>query len=103
MSEVLKAQADSFEVSDLDTFVKLLFSWHESKVKMLEHLLTIPDADIEVILQDQTKALMSGEYHKGFLLGLNVALGELGKLPFGAELEDGPALATDTANEQTQP
>jgi hypothetical protein len=40
-----------------------------------------------------------GEYHKGFIFGLNVALGELGKLPFVAEME---APSDTQAHGQTQ-
>jgi hypothetical protein len=99
MTKTPEAQAESIEVQDLDAFVKILFGWHQERVKVLQHLLTIPGTGIEIELEGQDTPLV-GDYHKGFIFGLNVALGELGKLPFVAEMEE----PTDTqVNAQPQP
>ncbi len=93
-----QAQAESVEVNDLNDFVKILFGWHQERVKVLQHLLTTPDTGVEIELEGQATALV-GEYRKGFIFGLNVALGELGKLPFVAEME---APSDTQAHGQTQ-
>lgn len=86
MTKTPQAEAESMEVDDLNDFVKILFGWHQERVKVLQHLLTIPDTGVEIELEGQEKPLI-GEYRSGFIFGLNVALGELGRLPFVAEME----------------
>ena len=93
-----QAQAESVEVNDLNDFVKILFGWHQERVKVLQHLLTIPDTGVQIELEGQETPL-TGEYRKGFFFGLNVAIGELGKLPFVAEME---APSDTQAHGQTQ-
>jgi hypothetical protein len=98
MTAITKAHAESIEVNDLNDFVKILSGWHQERVKVLQHLMTIPDTGVQIELEGQDTPLV-GEYRKGFIFGLNVALGELGKLPFVAEMET----PSDTqAHDQTQ-
>ena len=77
----------TLEIKDLDHFVGLLSRWHTTKVKTIKHMMTVPDTT-EVILEEGTPVQMTGEFRKGFVLGLTIALAELGELPFVAELED---------------
>jgi len=100
MIKLPEAHAESVEVNDLDAFVKILFGWHQGRVKVLQHLLTVPATGIEMQLDGQDDTPLVGDYHKGFIFGLNVALGELGKLPFVAELEEA---ASPQTHAQTQP
>ena len=72
-------------VEDLDTFVAILSAWHEQKVAVLEHMMHIPDGS-EVQVNDGAVQVLSGEYLTGFMLGVSVALMELGTLPFLTEL-----------------
>jgi hypothetical protein len=99
MTQLLQVPADSIGVTDLDTFVKHLSNWHQGRIKMLQHLITIPDTGIHVRLEGQDDLPLVGDYHKGFLFGLNVALGELGVLPFVAEMDEP---ADKSANDQNQ-
>ena len=79
-------------VNDLDQFVQLLASWHTKKVATLKHMQSIPDT-AEVSIGEGAPIKITGEFREGFLLGLSLALSELGELPFVAEMED-PSSAT---------
>ena len=59
----------------------ILFAWHSNKVASLEHMLSMPKG-VEVTVNDETPIMMTDEIHKGFIIGLTVALIELGTLPF---------------------
>ena len=87
---------ETIEVNDLDKFVKLLANWHSSKVKVLEHMLLIPDGTVMEL--DGTDHNLTGDMLIGFRAGLSVALAELGSLPFMYETE-----VEDAANDSTQP
>lgn len=82
--------SETVVVSDIDQFIQLLSGWHQNKVKTLEHMLAIPEG-IEVGFNDEALQILSGDLHKGFLMGLSLALMELGTLPFGVEVDDSPA------------
>lgn len=77
---------ETLEVETLDMFVKLLTQWHASKVKVLEHMLQIPEGT-EVEYAGLNSKPLTGELHLGFIIGLTVALSELGILPFVTESE----------------
>ena len=79
------------EVNDLDHFVKLLSTWHETKTKVIKHLLDIPET-AEVSIGDAAPIMITGDFRKGFQLGISLALAELGELPFVAELEESAAV-----------
>lgn len=68
-------------IEDLDQFVSLLTGWHSNKVAMLEHLLEIPEGT-EMQVDGGDSVALTGDILAGFKAGLNVALMELGKLPF---------------------
>lgn len=88
----MSQQPETVVVADIDQFIQLLSGWHESKVKALEHMLTVPEG-IEVTFNDEGPQILSGDLHKGFIIGLSLGLMELGTLPFAAEMEveDKPA------------
>ena len=103
MTDQVKAISDTVEVQDLDHFIRLLFAWHENKVKTLEHMLEVPEGS-EVVYQEGEAIVLEGDVRKGFIIGLTLGLMELGHLPFAAELpddEDDAAKPTaQSANEQ---
>lgn len=80
-------QKDTVQVNDIDHFIQLLFAWHKSKVQTLEHMLTIPEG-VEVRFNDEGPQTLSGDMHKGFIIGLSLGLMELGSLPFAAEVDE---------------
>lgn len=74
-------------VNDLDEFVRTLAGWHNHKVMVLEHMMEIPSGT-EVVFNKNAPVVLEGDLLKGFCMGLNLALMELGKLPFAAEMEE---------------
>lgn len=81
-------------VDDLDQFVRVLMAWHANKVAMLRHLQNIPDGT-EASKDDEEPVILTGDMLKGFQMGLEVALEEMGTLPFEAELEEVPVQAQE--------
>lgn len=68
-------------ISDLNTFVSILTAWHEQKVKVLEHMLSLPEGT-EAELGGGGSIVLEGNVLQGFQIGLSTALIELGHLPF---------------------
>jgi hypothetical protein len=75
------------EVTDLDTFVKLLASWHAKRVHRLESLMMTPEGTV-VTFNEETNFELSGEKLKAFRFGVAMALTQLGHLPFEVEFTD---------------
>jgi hypothetical protein len=73
-------------IETLDGFVKALQHWHHNKVQVLKHIQTIPEGT-EVSLDDGEPQILTGDLLKGMIMGLEVALQEMGELPFEAEVE----------------
>jgi hypothetical protein len=93
----VEAQAEKPEtifVNDLDHFITLLVRWHDTKCRLLKHMCDIPaDATFEIDGVDQP---FTPEMRKGFILAIDIALAELGTLPFAAETdEEEPTAAND--------
>lgn len=78
---------DIVEIKDLDHFVMLLSKWHTSKVNVIKHMLEVPESS-EVCIGEDAPIQVTGDFRKGYQLGLSLALSELGELPFVAELEE---------------
>ena len=86
----MNQQSETVVVTNIDQFIQLLSGWHHTKVKTLEHFLSMPEG-VEVTFNEEATQILSGDMHKGFLMGLSLALMELGTLPFGVEVDDSPA------------
>ena len=80
----MNEQSETLVVADMDQFIQLLFLWHKDKVQTLEHMLSVPEG-IEVRFNDEGPQILSGDLHKGFVMGLSLGLMELGSLPFATE------------------
>ena len=79
-------QRDIIAMNDIDQFAYLLAKWHKAKIKVLEHVLDVPE---ETVLNlNDTEITLSGDVLAGFKAGLSVALMELGNLPFVVETAD---------------
>ena len=78
---------ETIEVNDLDKFVQLLSGWHTNRIARVKHLLDVPET-AEVAIGEDAPVAMTGDFRKGFQLGISLALSELGELPFVAELEE---------------
>lgn len=90
---------DIIPMPDLDTFVRALTAWHSQKMAMLEHLKNIPPGTAFQV-GDGTEAkdlVMTAEMLEGFQFGIEMALMQVGDLPFVAETEDTPPQPADAA------
>ena len=87
---------DTLVIEDMNQFVQLLVAWHSEKVKVLEHMMEVPDGS--VMETNGIKATLTGDLLVGFKAGIELALIELGTLPFAYETD--PPEAT---NDSTQP
>lgn len=79
-------------IDDLQTFAEKLSEWHSRKVQVINQLMQIPDGTVFSV-EDGEDQVMTGDIRQGFLVGLTVALAELGKLPFYTEYDDGSSHA----------
>ena len=84
---------DTLVIEDMNQFVQILVAWHSEKVKVLEHMLQVPDGS--VMETNGTKATLTGDLLAGFKAGIELALMELGTLPFAYET-DPPEAANDS-------
>lgn len=99
MTEQTQTQKpDTVEINDLNQFIFLLSNWHQDRVNILKQMMEIPQG-FEVTVDEDEPMILTGDMHKGFKIGLIVALSELGVLPFVAETNPEEAVA---ANESTQ-
>lgn len=79
-------QKETIEITNLHDFITLLIRWHDTKMRLLKHLNTMPEGtqvEIEGVTEEFT-----GDLRRGFQLGITVALSELGELPFAAEVDE---------------
>ncbi len=84
--------SDTVVVEDLDQFVQIIAHWHEQKCVAVQHLLQVPEGT-EFQVGDGAEATtvtLSGDMLDGFKFGIEMAMMQLGTLPFAAELEDAP-------------
>lgn len=79
-------QPETVVIETLDGFVRALQNWHSNKVQLLKHMQQIPEGT-EVTRDDGEPQALEGDLLKGFILGLEVALSEMGELPFEAEVD----------------
>ncbi len=82
----MTTKPETLQVVDIDHFIALLFAWHERKVTILEHMMSIPSGTEAYVNEGETIKL-EGDLLKGFKIGLSLALMELGHLPFAAETD----------------
>ena len=77
---------DIIEIDDLSQFVQILTSWHAEKCALVQHWLAVPE-DTAFEINDETLVL-TGPALAGFKFGIEMAMMQLGTLPFIAEIED---------------
>ena len=80
-------------IEDMNQFVQILVAWHSEKVKVLEYMLQVPDGS--VMETNGIKTTLTGDLLAGFKAGIELALMELGTLPFAYET-DPPEAANDS-------
>lgn len=81
---------DIVPVNDLDKFVQILTAWHANQCAAVQHMLTIPDGSKFEIGEDEAKqeVTLTGDVLVAFKLGVEMAMMQLGTLPFVAEMDD---------------
>ena len=75
-----QAAPETVNIDSLDQFAFVISEWHKRKVTILEHFLSIPEGTTLEVNNEDIE--VKDDLRKGFLLGLNLALNELGVLPF---------------------
>lgn len=88
-----QAAEPDFPVEDLDQFVAILTTWHAEKCAVVQHLLEVPEGSSFEI--DGVELVMTLEVLRGFKLGVEMAMMQLGTLPFVAEMEAEKAPAAE--------
>ena len=89
----------TIEIQDLNQFVMALVGWHNQKVDILKHMREVPEGTEMVITgEESSKAILTGDLLAGFKAGIELALMELGTLPFGYETEPEAATSAATAD-----
>lgn len=83
---------DTLVIEDLNEFVYILEGWHNEIIKVLEHMLEVPEGTVMEV--DGVDYVLTGDLLAAFKAGLDLALIELGKLPFTCET-DPPDAAND--------
>lgn len=78
---------DTVILSDIDTFVTALTTWHKKQIATLAHMQKIPNGT-EVCFNEGKTDVLTGDLLKGFIMGIELALIEMGTLPFVTVLAD---------------
>lgn len=81
-----EAKSKTVPIESIDQFAALVATWHERAVATIKHLSHVPEG-MEVAIEGQENFKLEGEAHRGFVLGLELALNFVGTLPFAAEHE----------------
>lgn len=82
---------ETLGVEDLDTFVRILTGWHTEKCATVQHLLEVPEGTAFEIGDESL--VLEGAALAGFKFGIEMAMMQLGKLPFVAEFEEEASVA----------
>lgn len=85
-------------IESLDQFAGLLTAWHAEKVRVLEHMLQIPEGT-EMVVDGGEAVPLIGDRLAGFKAGIQLSLMELGTLPFITESRDAEPAPADAAND----
>jgi len=90
--------SDTLFIDNVHTLVQALVAWHDNKVQILEHMMTIPSGT-EMLINDTDTVVLDGEALKGFCAGITVALSELGNLPFDYSVDPEPVSGAEASND----
>ncbi len=72
---------------EINALMQHLYGWHAAKVAELEYITKVPsDGTLTVQIAENEDVAITDDVHKGFVLGIKVALIALGDLPFTLEM-----------------
>ena len=75
------------EFTDIHAFADHIDSWYKNQLNVINHFLDVPEnVRMEV---DDVETFLSGDLHKGFVLGMRLALQDLQSHPPFVVLPDG--------------
>lgn len=86
-------------VDDINTFVDTLVGWHAKKVQILAHVREVP-VDTVMQIKEGAEITLTEENRAAFQAGIDLALMELGTLPFVA-VEEPAEAEPEAANDAT--
>lgn len=95
-TEAVQASPEVVPIKDMNQFVQVLVAWHSERCVAVQQLLTVPE-DSEFQVGEQPPVVLTPEVLAGFKLGVEMAMMQLGTLPFVAETEDAPVPPADAA------
>lgn len=98
--EAQPVNGTNHQITSVNDFGQLIMAWHGNVVARVEHLKTVPDGTVVSIGDDQ-QITLTGEALSGYKLGLELALYNLGELPFEHVQEEVAESATE-ASEVTE-
>lgn len=89
-------------ISNLDQFAQIITMWHHNRVTRLEHMLQVP-VGTEMQIGEDAAVPLEGARYEGFIAGIQVALSEIGILPFTTTLpSDGEPEPAQPAEGETE-
>ena len=71
----------TFEVTQVNQFAEILSNWHATRVTRVRQLLEVPDGTVMKVGEDK-EIVLTGDVLTGLKTGVEMALMELGELPF---------------------
>ncbi len=69
-------------ITNVNEFGMLVEGWHSLQMKKLNHIAKIPQGQKVSIGEENEEFILEGDAHKGFLIGLGIAMHHLGTLPY---------------------
>lgn len=89
----MTASAETVPINDVNQLAQLFMAWHKRQVAKVEHYLQVPEGQ-EIQIGQNPPFILEGNMMVAFKAAINLALNDLGTLPFAAETE--PAEANPT-------
>ena len=75
------------EFTDIHAFADHVDSWYQNQLNVIQHFIDIPlNVEMDV---DEEKLSLSGDLHKGFVIGMRLVLQDLQAHPPFVVLPDG--------------
>lgn len=82
----MKTPDQIHSILDIEQFAHIVTQWHTNCIDTLKHTMSIPDGT-EVTFNEETPQVLTGTLLKGFIMGIELCLMEMGKLPFYSDVD----------------
>ncbi len=77
---MLDDDADLTTITDIDGVVKIISTWHQNMMSQLVHYKALPTGT-ELQVEDEEPVKLEGDFQKGYLLAMDLALSVAANLP----------------------